>query len=116
MIVEYLSSITAAMLIIFLAPTGAFDFATDEVVERSAVLVLMAYQLSPELFLDLYVTFMEIQGGLKKVHAAAWDLSTGADPESPFRAHRWGDFAKALPLKIAVAVALLSFVLLATAN
>ena len=63
-IVEYLSSLAAAMFILYLAPTGAFSFTTSETIETAAVVKLLMYQLVPELFLDFYVTFIEVQGGL----------------------------------------------------
>ena len=82
----------------------------------SAVVELVLYQLVPELFLDLYVTFMEIQGGLKKVHEVVWSWSAGGDPGSKLRALRMGHFVKALVLKSVFAVAIVCFVLLSVAK
>ena len=112
MIVEYLSSLTAAMFLIYLVPTGAFSFATDDVVETSAVVALVMYQLVPEVFLDLYVTFMEIQGGLQNVHQVVWSLSAGGDPGSKYRVFRLGDFPKALACKLFGSLGIMFFVLL----
>jgi len=114
MIVEYLSSLTAAMFILYLAPTGAFSFATSEQIETAAVVKLLAYQLVPELFLDFYVTFIEAQGGLLTLHELYWDPSAGGVPSSKYRANRLGDLFKALSAKLCGAVVLTAFVLMAT--
>ena len=114
MIVEYVSSLSAAMFIVYLAPTGAFSFATTEVIETSVVVRLLVYQLVPELFMDFYVTFMEIQGGLRRLHELQWDMKAGGDEKSKFRANRWGDLVKSVSCKVAVSVCLTAFVLVAT--
>ena len=116
MIVEYVSSLTAAMFLIYLEPMGAFSFATNDVVEPSAVVELVLYQLVPELFFDLYVTFMEIQGGLKKVHEVVWSLSARGDLGSKLRAFRVGHFVKVLVVKSISAVIVVFFVLLSVAK
>lgn len=59
MAVEYISSITSALLLIHLSPLDAFSFATSDKIDESAVLTICLYQIVPEIFLDLYVTFME---------------------------------------------------------
>jgi len=114
MVVEYLSSLTAAMFILYLAPTGAFSFATSEAIETAAVMKLLMYQLVPELFLDFYVTFIEVQGGLLTLHELYWDPRTGGDPNSKYRANRWGDLFKSLSVKLAITIVLTCFVLMAT--
>jgi hypothetical protein len=114
MIVEYLSSFTAAMFIIYLAPTGAFSFATADVIQTNTVLVLCMYQLLPELVLDLYVTFMEVQAGLRPIHERGWNMTAGSDQGSKFAALRWADVVKSTVMKAAVATALTGFVLIAT--
>ena len=116
MIVEYLSSLAAAMFILYLAPTGAFSFATSEKIEAAAVVKLLAYQLVPELFLDFYVTFIEVLGGLLTLHELYWDPSAGGDPSSKYRANRMGDLFKSLSTKLSVTIAITGFVLLATLN
>ena len=114
MLVEYLSSLTAAMFIVYLSPTGAFSFATTEVVETSVVVRLLMYQLVPELFMDLYVTFMEVQGGLRRLHELQWDLRAGGDENSKFWANRTGDLVKSVSTKVVVSVCVTGFVLAAT--
>jgi len=104
------------MLILYLAPTGAFSFATSEKIETAAVVKLLMYQLVPELFLDFYVTFIEMRGGLLPLHELYWDPSAGGDPNSKYRANRKGDLFKSLSVKLAVTIALTAFVLIATLN
>jgi len=116
MVVEYLSSLTAAMFILYLAPTGAFSFATSETIETAAVVKLLMYQLVPELFLDFYVTFIEVQGGLLTLHELYWDPSAGGDPNSKYRANRMGDLLKSLSTKLVATIGITAFVLLATLN
>ena len=72
------------------------------------------YQLVPELFLDFYVTFIEVQAGLLTLHELYWDPSAGGDPNSKYRANRMGDLFKSLSMKPAVTVSLTGFVLAAT--
>ncbi|GMH51668.1 hypothetical protein TrRE_jg2334 [Triparma retinervis] len=111
MVVEYVSSIIASMFLIYLAPTGKFAFATTTEISTAAVLKLCAYQIVPELFLDFYVTFMEIYGGLKEMHISYWKASTGADMESKFWALRRGDLFKANLFKAFSTWFVVSFVL-----
>jgi hypothetical protein len=112
MIVEYMSSLTAALLLIQMVPTGAFGFAGAVVVPVAVVLKLTMYQLAPELFLDFYVTFMEVQGGLIELHKVQWDTKAGSERGSKMRAKRLGTFAKATCLKVGVAVVIVGVVLL----
>jgi hypothetical protein len=114
MIVEYMSSLTAALLLIQMVPTGAFGFAGAVVVPVAVVLKLTMYQLAPELFLDFFVTFMEVQGGLLELHKVQWDIEAGSEQGSKMRAKRLGTFAKATCLKVATAVTLVGVVLLST--
>jgi hypothetical protein len=116
MIVEYLSSLAAAMFILYLAPTGAFSFATSEKIETAAVVKLMMYQLVPELFLDFYVTFIEVQGGLLTLHVLYWDPRAGGDLNSKYTANRMGDLFKALSTKLAMTIAITAFVFMASLN
>ena len=95
-------------------PTGAFSFATAEKIETSVVITLLLYQLVPELFLDLYVTFMEVHGGLWKVHQVSWSWSAGGDKESASRVDAMGDLPKSLMLKVFTILMCTGFVLLGT--
>jgi len=114
MMVEYVSSLTAAMFILYLAPTGAFSFASTDIVSTSVVVRLLMYQLVPELFMDFYVTFMEVQGGLRKLHELQWDMKAGGDMKSKFMANRIGDLVKSVSTKVVVSIAVTAFVLAAT--
>jgi hypothetical protein len=116
MIVEYMSSLTAALLLIQIVPTGAFGFAGTQVVPTALVLKLTMYQLAPELFLDFYVTFMEVQGGLIELHEVQWDTKAGSDQESKVRANRIGTSVKAGCVKAANAVTVVALVLLSNAK
>jgi len=113
MIVEYLSSLAAAMFILYLAPTGAFNFATSDKIETAAVVKLLMYQLVPELFLDFYVKFIEVRGGLLTLHELYWDPSAGGDPNSKYMANQMGDLFKSLSIKLAATIGLTAFVLAA---
>ncbi|GMI14713.1 hypothetical protein TrVE_jg3770 [Triparma verrucosa] len=112
MVVEYMSSIIAGFFLIQLAPTGVFSFATETAVSSETVITLMLYQLVPELFLDFFVTFMEVFGGLGKLHRNYWSLKTGSNPNSKFRVFRIGDAIKAFFGKLYSTWCLTSFVLL----
>ncbi|GMI36857.1 hypothetical protein TeGR_g6663 [Tetraparma gracilis] len=113
MVVEYVSSITAGLLMVYLAPTGAFTFATNTAVSTKTIVTLCAYQIVPELFLDFYVTFMEVYGGLKEMHQSYWKHETGAHKGAKEFVHRGGDLAKATLLKFIAMVSTVAFVLLA---
>jgi hypothetical protein len=54
MIVEYLSTIAAALSLYYFGPTGAFLFAADESVSTSTIVTIVGFQLIPELVLDFY--------------------------------------------------------------
>lgn len=112
MVVEYISSVTAALFVVFLQPTGAFSFASEGEVETGIVVAMLMYQLVPELFLDLYVTFMEIHGGLWKVHQVSWSWTAGGDKESASWIAPLGDLPKSITLKFGSVVCFTGFVLL----
>ncbi|GMI28666.1 hypothetical protein TeGR_g15257 [Tetraparma gracilis] len=112
MVVEYMSSLIAGFFMIQLAPTGVFSFATDTTVSSNTILTLMSYQLIPELFLDFFVTFTEVFGGLGKLHASYWSVKTGSAPDSKYWAFRMGDLFKTVLNKLALTWFLTAFVLL----
>jgi hypothetical protein len=111
MVVEYMSSISAGLFMVYLAPTGAFSFATTAAVSTKTVVTLCTYQIVPELFLDFYVTFIEVYGGLKEMHTAYWSLETGADSNSKIWVNRLGDFVKAFIIKVGITTMIIFFVL-----
>ena len=76
MVVEYVSSVAAAAILVFLVPTGAFQFSL-EVVDSSQILTITLFQIVPEIFLDYYCTFTEVFGGLANLHVAYWSLRSG---------------------------------------
>mmetsp|Transcript_20208 Transcript_20208/g.37708 ORF Transcript_20208/g.37708 Transcript_20208/m.37708 type:complete len:495 (-) Transcript_20208:57-1541(-) len=78
MIVEYVSAITAAIILYYLPSTGLFQFANSiesAQIETSTVLTLLLYQIVPELFCDLFCTSLEIIGGLSEFHNKYWKLN-----------------------------------------
>jgi hypothetical protein len=95
-----MSSIVAGLFMIHLAPTGAFSFATSVEISSSTIIKLCVFQIVPELFLDFYVTFMEIYGGLKDLHVSYWKVGTGADKDSKYWMSRIGDLPKAALCKL----------------
>ena len=111
-IVEYLSTITAGLFLIFLAPTDAFSFATSVAIKPNTVLLLCLYQLVPELFLDFFVTFIETSNGLKTLHESYWNPSTGGDPNARAWIDRKGDLFKGIAAKLASVVLFTAFILL----
>ncbi|GMI44430.1 hypothetical protein TrCOL_g2680 [Triparma columacea] len=111
MVVEYMSSIVAGLFIIHLAPTGIFSFATTAEISNSTVIKLCAFQIVPELFLDSYVTFMEIYGGLKDLHVSYWKTDTGGIKNSNHLVGRLGDLPKATVIKMADTWAFTAFVI-----
>ena len=111
MVVEYMSSIVAGLFIIHLAPTGIFSFATTAEISNSTVIKLCLFQIVPELFLDFYVTFMEIYGGLKDLHVSYWKTDTGGSKDDKQLVNRLGDLPKATVIKMADTWALTAFVI-----
>ena len=113
MLVEYLSSIISAMFLIMLTLLDAFSLATTAETSQRTVLVITAYQIVPELFLDFYVAFMENFCGLSKLHENYWDLRAGGDPRSSIMVDRFGDIGKATVNKLILTIIILTFVLAA---
>ena len=107
-----MSSIAAGLFMVHLAPLGVFSFATTAVISTATVVKLCAYQIVPELVLDFYVTFMEIYGGLKEMHASYWRTDTGADNGSRFWMDRVGDMPKSTILKAMMTWCLITFILM----
>ena len=105
-----MSSIVAGLFMIHLAPTGAFSFATTAEVSTNTIIKLCAFQIVPELFLDFYVTFMEIYGGLKDLHISYWKVNTGGDKDSKHWVLRVGDLPKATLIKVAMTWSFTAFV------
>ena len=116
-IVEYLSSISAAIFLVELQSTGAFSFASTTAIPPSTIYFLVFVQLAPELFLDWFVTFLEVWGGLSVVHEAHWNRSTGAYPKShPNFYYRQGDLVKSTILKLPAAIFMATLALIACTN
>ena len=112
MVVEYLSTFTSSLFLLYLEPSGVFKFASDEAVSSSTVLMLAAYQLAPEVGLDFYATFMEVFAGLREVHIMYWARGTGSDSRSRNFFDRQGDLFKATVTKITMTVAVTCFILI----
>jgi hypothetical protein len=110
MVVEYLSSLAAAAMLVFLGATGSFNLSSNGIAS-SQVWAICAFQLVPEPFLDFYATYMEIDGGLSKFHDGYWSFATGARPGSKF-----GDLIKTIGAKICISIALIGTVLLVAAR
>ncbi|GMI30792.1 hypothetical protein TeGR_g4882 [Tetraparma gracilis] len=111
MVVEYMSSIVAGLFMIHLAPTGVFSFATTAEISSSTIIKLCAFQIVPELFLDFYVTFMEIYGGLKDLHVSYWKGGTGGNKDSKYWVYMIGDLPKATLMKMVLTWFITAFVL-----
>eukprot|EP00519_Triparma_laevis_P007590 CAMPEP_0182512278 /NCGR_PEP_ID=MMETSP1321-20130603/31913_1 /TAXON_ID=91990 /ORGANISM="Bolidomonas sp., Strain RCC1657" /LENGTH=578 /DNA_ID=CAMNT_0024719071 /DNA_START=99 /DNA_END=1832 /DNA_ORIENTATION=- len=105
MLVEYVSSITSCFLLIIIAPLNVLNLASNTDISTNTVLILTAYQLVPELFLDFYVTFMETFCGLSRLHENYWDPRSGGDTRSKITVDRWGDIGKSIPCKLFVTLA-----------
>ena len=106
-----MSSITAGLFLVYLAPTGVFSFVASSNISSATVVTLCMFQIVPELFLDFYVTFMEIFGGLKAMHLTYWDMSAGADVNNKVWGFRIGDAVKSIWGKAFLTWAFTSFVL-----
>ena len=65
MVVEYLSGFIAVFILLWLSPTGAFDF-SGQAVRSKQVLAVSFFQLAPEVFLDFYCTYIEVSGGSQR--------------------------------------------------
>ena len=111
MVVEYMSAITAALYMLILSPTGAFSFASDADISTSSIIKLCAYQLVPELFIDFYCTFMEINNGIRALHESYWKADTGSEKDSKFWVKRRGDLIRATIMKMCATVAIIAFTL-----
>jgi hypothetical protein len=112
MIVEYMSSLVAGLFMIYLAPLRAFNFATTERIPTARIVTLCAYQIVPEIILDFFVLFVEINCGLGKLHGSYWEMRTGGEPSSRFAVNRMGDLPKSTVLKLVITPALMCFALL----
>ena len=112
MIVEYLSTIVAALFLLELEPTGMFKFTSNGNISSSVIFSLVAYQLLPEIFLDIYVTFMEIFGGLSALHNTYWSFKSGSKPSSHHFWDRQGDLLKAVILKLCTTICIVCVVLI----
>ena len=116
MIVEYSSSLAAAMFLLQFQGTGAFAFASSVVVTPATIYLLVAIQLIPELFIDYFATFLEVYGGLAVVHGAHWKSSTGAYENHPNFFARRGDMQKSTVLKTPLVMFACSIALAGCAN
>ena len=94
MVVEYVSSLAATAVLVWLVPTGAFEFSTEPVGTDQVITITM-FQIVPELFLDFFCTFVEVNGGLTKLHKSYWSTKTGAKQGSSI-----GDLTKSLTIKL----------------
>ena len=110
MVVEYMSSIVAGLFMIYLEPTGLFRFAATARKSAKTIVKLCAFQIVPELFLDFYVTFMEIYGGLKDLHVSYWKMGTGGEKDSKYWVLRLGDLPKATVVKVTITWGFTAFV------
>ena len=112
MVVEYVSSIVATIILIHLAPTGAFDF-SGQAVETKQIIAVSFFQLVPELLLDFYCTFIEVYGGLASMHTDYWTVR-GTKGGSFTDGESYSNFLKANVLKLILVATLILIVLLAT--
>ena len=94
MMVEYTSAITSASMLVFLPSTGSFNF-TSGTVNAAQVWTVLMYQLSPEIFLDWYCSFIETHGGLGRFHLDYWKLHNGGRNGS-----RYGHLVKSVIAKV----------------
>jgi hypothetical protein len=111
MVVEYMSSISAGLFLIYLSPLKWFTFASKDRISDTLVIKLCSYQMLPELVLDFYCTFMEVYGGLKAMHLSYWRSKTGADEKSRHWIERVGDFPKVIFVKFWITASTTAFVL-----
>ncbi|GMI44749.1 hypothetical protein TrCOL_g7078 [Triparma columacea] len=72
----------ATAVLVWLVPTGAFEF-SSEPVGTDQVITITMFQIVPELFLDFFCTFVEVNGGLTKLHKSYWSTKTGAKKVRP---------------------------------
>ena len=112
MVVEYMSSIVMGLVVIFLSPLGWFKFATSEEISPETVMYLCMYQMVPELFMDFFITFVEVYGGLKPLHESYWNADSGADPAGGNAFIRSGDLLKGAVIKSLHTMGLIGFVLM----
>ena len=113
MVVEYVSSIAAAAILIFLSPTNAFDLATDNEIKTHHIYELLAYQIVPEIFMDFYVTFMEVINGLAKLHLEYWSMGKGSMKNARYVGDRLSEHQKAIIVKFCSTIFLTGCVLAA---
>ena len=111
MVVEYLSSITAVIMLVWLGPIGGFKFAKPgDNISTNQILAVSFFQLAPEIILDFYCTFMEVFGGLSKLHTEYWTILGHAD--APWQS----TFLNALSLKVIFCVFITGLVVMTSAN
>ena len=96
MVVEYVGSAVAAMILAKLGKFGVFSFASEASISTTTVLTLCMYQLIPEIFADCFCTFMEVSNGASQLHREQWSWTEGAEPNSPSFLLKKGNRVKAL--------------------
>lgn len=112
MVVEFVSSIVAMLILVWLAPTGAFDF-SGQAVDSKQVIAVSFFQLAPELFLDFYCTFIEVYGGLASLHTDYWTVR-GSKGGNYTDGGSYSNFQKANVLKLFLVAIITLIVLLAS--
>ena len=110
MVVEYISTVAAAAVLIYLVPTGSLQF-SSEPVSSEQVLTITLFQIVPEVFLDYYCTFTEVFGGLSNLHIGYWSLETGSRKTEGCKRY-FGNLSKSLGLKLGLLVWITPIILL----
>jgi hypothetical protein len=107
MVVEYVSAMTAAIILFYVPKTGLFQLAQDVdgvAIEGRVIVELLLYQIVPEFFCDVFCTLIEIIGGLREFHLAFWGWNITAER----------NFEKAFILKCLATLTTTALILIST--
>jgi hypothetical protein len=113
-VVEYVSSIVATLLLVVLSSSGAFDFSVEAKIEMQQVFAVSFFQLAPEIILDFYCTFIENYGGLSRLHKKYWTIraeekgAMWSDGENSYSNFQKGNILKILITVFGTLVVLLA--------
>ena len=81
--VEYVSTIAAMSVLLYLPKTGAFDFPVNDVSDEQ-IIAVSEYQLVAEVVVDFICCYIENFGCLSELHRQVWSFETGRFPGDPF--------------------------------
>jgi len=72
MIAEYVTSFTAASVLLFLGPTNVFNLVNDPAIDLTRMVRVVTFQAVPNVLVDVYISYLETSGGLLHHFETFW--------------------------------------------